>query len=126
MPYLMRMNIRPDADTLKPHERTHLHRVFEPFAAEVRVHRDTVGWNEIDEVELVPAPSVAGVGGWIIDRLFKSEPQYHLGIYLGREEAVLANITMREALYVLHAIAYYAPQPVRYVGPDGLVPLSTV
>lgn len=123
MSYLMRINVRPDETKLPERERRQMTREFDTYAGEVRIHGQVVGWDEITEVELVTAPTTGGFSAAILGFFVNTTDRFHLGIYLGRDEAVLANITEKQALYALQAIAYYAPQPVRFVGPDGLVPL---
>jgi hypothetical protein len=49
--------------------------------------------------------------------------RYHVGIYYGGLEAVLTNLTLNAARHIVQTIAFYAPQPVKYTGPDGLSPL---
>jgi hypothetical protein len=124
MPYLMRTKARPNPDTLSQSELTDLTRIFDTYGAEVMIHRQPIGWDEIKEVELVVAPTVGGLSTWVISLFVKVEDRYHLGIYLGRDEAVVANISRQQVLYALNAIAYYAPNPVRYTGPEGFAPLT--
>ena len=124
MPYLMRMNVRPNADTLSRRELAELTRSFDTYAGEVLIHGEPVGWNEITEVELVTAPTVGGLSTWLMGFFVDVEDRYHLGVYLGRDEAVVANINKRQVLYVLNAIAYYAPNAVRYTGAEGFAPLT--
>lgn len=124
MPYLMRMNVRPNPDTLSANELADLTRMFDTYAGEVLVHGQPVGWDEVKEVEVVVAPTVGGLSTWIMRFFVNVEDRYHLGIYLGRDEAVVANISKQQALYALNAIAYYAPNPVRYTGPEGFAPLT--
>lgn len=122
MTYLMRVNVRPNADKLDPHELEQINNEFDTYAGEVRIHGEPVGWDEIDEVELVVAPTVGGLSSWLLGALVNTDDRYHLGIYLGRDEAVLANISENQARYALQAIAYYAPNAIRFVGPEGFVP----
>ncbi len=124
MPYLMRMNVRPNEEVLSRNERVELTRTFDTYAGEVLIHGQPVGWDEIKEVELVIAPTVGGLSTWLISLFMDVEDRYHLGIYLGRDEAVVANINKHQVLYALNAIAYYAPNPVRYTGPEGFAPLT--
>lgn len=124
MSYLMRMNVRPDPDTLTRRERSQLERTFDPYAAEVHIHGEPVSWEEIEEVELVPAPTMGGLSAALLSFFLNTEDRYHLGVYLHRDEAVLPNITEKQARFVLHTIAYYAPNPIFYKGPDGMVPLT--
>lgn len=126
MPYLLRVNVRPNESKLSDSERDHMLRIFDMHAAEVNLYGEAVGWDEIQEVELVKAPKIGGLSSWVLGMFMNIEDRYHLGIYLHRDEAVLANLTLPEALYALQAIAYYAPQAVRYKGPDGIVPLTSV
>ena len=122
MPYLMRINVRPDADKLEPQELEQILNEFDTYAGEVRIHGQPVSWSEIDEVELVDAPTVGGLSSWLLSAFVNTEDRYHIGIYLGRDEAVLANVSERQARYVLQALAYYAPNPIRFKGPEGFVP----
>ena len=124
MPYLMRMKASPNPDTLSRGELTDLTRIFDTYGAEVMSHGEPVGWDESKEVELVVAPTVGGLSTWVMSLFVNTEDRYHLGIYLGRDEAVVANISKRQVLYALSAIAYYAPNPVRYNGPEGFAPLT--
>lgn len=124
MPYLMRMTMKPDIRQLSTQETDQLNRVFDVYSTEVRIHGEPVGWNEIDEVELVTAPTVRGIASWLLGLFVNTDERYHVGLYLGRDEAVIPNVTRQQALYVLHTVAYYAPQSVRYTGPDGIVPLA--
>ncbi|MEM6283429.1 MAG: hypothetical protein AAF787_14650 [Chloroflexota bacterium] len=122
--YLMRMNVRPDEDAVPRAELSRLQQMFDTFSAEVRIHGEPVGWEEIKEVELVNAPTVGGLGGMVLGFFINTQDRYHVGIYLRRDEAVLANLTMKQVLYVMQSIAYYAPNPVSYTGADGIVPLT--
>lgn len=124
MAYLMRVNVRPDPDKLTSRERHQLEREFDTYAGEVRIHGEPVGWDEIEEVELVEAPTMGGLSSALLGWFINTKDRYHLGIYLNRDEAVLANISETQARYVLHAIAYYAPNLIFYKGPDGFVPLT--
>ncbi|MEO0561503.1 MAG: hypothetical protein AAF125_05295 [Chloroflexota bacterium] len=124
MPYLMRMKVGPKADGLSTSEYHELGRVFDMREKEVFIHGEPVGWEEIEEVELVVAPQVGGLSSWILSKFVDMQDRYHLGIYLKRDEAVLANISKPQALYALNAIAYNAPNLVRYNGPDGFAPLT--
>lgn len=123
MAYLMRVNVRPDLNALSTGERDEMLRVFDIYAAEVRIHGEPVGWDEVEEVELVHAPTMGGLSAWILGFFVNTEERYHLGIYLRRDEAVLANLSKQQALYALQAVAFYAPKPVRYKGQSGFVPL---
>ena len=120
------MKAQPDARRLSNREQAQLADIFDPYAREVIVHGEPVGWDEIEEVELVTAPTVGGLSTWVMSFFVEVEDRYHLGIYLGRDEAVLANISERQVLYALNLIAYYAPKPVRYTGPDGFAPLTSI
>jgi hypothetical protein len=67
------------------------------------------------------------MGGWFVKRfILKNIERYHVGIYYGAHEAVLPNITWDTARHVVETIAFYAPQPVKYTGPEGLVKLTEI
>jgi hypothetical protein len=52
--------------------------------------------------------------------IFGGSDRYHVGIYSGRNELVLTNLTLEAARYVVQMIAYYARERIKYNGPDGL------
>jgi hypothetical protein len=126
MPYLLRVNVRPDESKMPTYELTQIQRLFDVYAGEVRIYGEPIGWDEIDEVELVKAPTVGGLSSWLLGKFVNLEDRFHVGVYMRRDEAVLANLTARQALYTLQAIAYYAPRPVRYRGLEGIVPLTAL
>ncbi len=121
--FLQRINFRPNMDALNDRQRHYLQRHFDYSSTTVTVHNTPMGWEVIEEVEVVPAARVSGAAGWLTRRLIGSD-RYHVGIYYGRREAVLANISLGMAKYVVQVIAYHAPQPVRYKGPETLVALT--
>jgi hypothetical protein len=122
MPYLLRVNVRPDLNSLSANDRAEVERNFAPSAAEFRLYKETLLWAKVDEIELVKAARMGGLSGWIVKRVIAPQDRYHLGIYLGKDEAVMSNLTLAQALYVIQAIAYYAPNRVNYKGEAGIVP----
>jgi hypothetical protein len=117
--FLKRLKVRPDLDTLTNAERSYLQAHFDPNAAEVFVNGESISWSEIDEVEVVAAARMAGPAGWLV-RFMYGKARYHVGIYFGRNEMVLPNVSLSVAEYVVQAIAFYAPNPIRYKGVEGL------
>lgn len=124
MPVLQRSSARPTTDDLSPGEARFVQERFDPYAGEVLLDGEAVRWNEIDEVEVVASPRTAGLAGWLVRHLVHGDERYHVGIYFERQESVLPNATLNVARYVLQCVAYYAPLPVRYNGPEGLVPVA--
>ncbi len=124
MPYLKRANVRPDAASLPPREMARVNRVFDPSAAEVKINNDMVPWAAIQEVELVAAPTAGGLGAVVLGMFVNTTDRFHLGVYTERNESILPNLTRVQAEYLLKAIAYYAPNPVYFTGPDDWVPLT--
>ncbi len=126
MPYLMRMKARPDDSQLNNRESRQIAQWFNVFAGEVLIHGEPVGWEEIDAVELVQAPTVGNLSSVLLGAIINTSDRYHVGIYLGRDEAVVPNVTKTQALYILQAVAYYAPNLVQYKGPTDVVPLNEI
>lgn len=122
--YLQRLKFRPSIEDLTPGEARFVQSHFDPYAGEVIVNGDTIAWNEIQEVEVARAPRVGGPAGWIVRHLVHGDERYHVGLYFGRNEAVLPNVTLNVAQYLVKTVAFYAPQPVRYTGPEGLFSLA--
>lgn len=121
--YLMRLKVRPDEAKLSNFERSHIQQHFDPYAAEVVINGELIDWRAIDEVEVAKAARAHGPSGWLVKGMFGGD-RYHVGIYYGAYEAVLQNLTLNSAEYVIRMIAFYAPNRIRYTGVDGLSPLE--
>ncbi|TVR24286.1 MAG: hypothetical protein EA396_01970 [Anaerolineaceae bacterium] len=127
MTYIQRIDHRPSAENLSSDEEARLARIFDAYGAEMVASGQTIRWEHLEAVEVVVAPHIGGVSGWFVKRvLMRGEERYHVGLYYGADEAVLPNISWDMARYVLHIIAFYAPQPVEYTGPEGLVDLTEI
>ncbi|MBL8154233.1 MAG: hypothetical protein JNM70_08620 [Anaerolineae bacterium] len=122
MTILKRSNLRPNPADLPDNEARLIYERFDIASNEVIVDGQPIRWEEIEEVEVAPAPRAAGPAGWLVRNLVHGDERYHVGLYFGRSEAVLPNISLNVARFVVQAVAYYAPLPVRYRGPDGLSP----
>lgn len=122
MRYLIRSKARPDMDALTPNEMRSIGNTFDPYAGEVIVNGEVIRWNEVEELEVVLAPRATGAAGWLVRNVVHAGERYHVGLYYGDQEAVLPNVTLTVARYITQCVAYYAPLPVRYKGPDGLIP----
>jgi len=121
--YLQRLKVRPDADTLSASDRSHLNERFDPYAGEVVINGEPVNWRSIEEVEVARAARAHGPAGWFVKQMYGDE-RYHVGVYYGAYEAVLTNLTLKSAEYVVRTIAFYAPQSIRYSGIEGLSPVE--
>lgn len=124
MAYLQRLNVPPSLDDLTEAEARTIQEQFDPYAGEVIVNGQTIPWDWINEVEVVKSARAAGPAGWIVRHVVHGDERYHVGLYYGQMEAVLSNISLNLARYVVQTIAYYAPSPVIYTGPRGLTPVS--
>jgi hypothetical protein len=122
MVYLQRIKARPDIDALTPGEARFIRSTFDPYAGEVLVDGQSLTWDEIEEIEVAMAARVDGPAGWIVRHLVHGNERYHVGLYSGRREAIVPNVTLNVARYIVQCVAFYAPLPVRYTGPDGLSP----
>jgi hypothetical protein len=123
MAFLQRIKTRPSPDDLTPGEARFVHHAFDPYAGEVLVDGQAVAWNDIEEVEVAVAPRAAGPAGWLVRHVVHGNDRYHVGIYYGQQEAIVPNVTYNVARYLVQCVAFFAPLPVRYTGPDGLSPL---
>ncbi|MBI5669575.1 MAG: hypothetical protein HZC41_16355 [Chloroflexi bacterium] len=124
MVYLQRLKALPSPDDLTPAEARYVQEHFDTYAGEVIVNGQAIPWNWINEVEVAKAARAAGPAGWVVRHLVHGDERYHVGLYFGQMEAVLSNVTLNIARHIVQTIAYYAPAPVRYTGPDGLTPLT--
>lgn len=122
--YLQRLNVLPDLDDLTGDEAFYIRAHFDPYAGEVVVNGQPIPWQAISAVEVARAARAGGPAGWVVRHLVHGGERYHVGLYFGPLEAVLPNITLNAARYIVQTVAYYAPSPVIYTGPDGLSPLK--
>ena len=121
--YLQRLKVRPDADALAASDRSHLQAHFDPYAGEVVITGEPIEGRAIEAVAVAQAARSPGPAGWFVKAMY-GEERYHVGIYYGAYEAVLTNLTLQSAEYVVRSIAFYAPQSIRYSGVEGLSPLE--
>ncbi len=127
MNYLKRLPYRPNPYDLSPKEAEWVLRHFQVGANEVTINdRQIVPWKYVEEVEIAKAARMNAANGFLV-RWFahQGEERYHVGIYYGGMEAVLKNVSLKVAVFVVKMVAYYAPQRVAYTGPEGLLPLET-
>ncbi len=95
---------------------------FETTNYEMVVDGEGIDWEKIDEVEVVVASRDKGLSGWFIRNIyFGGQERYHVGVYSGRNELVLPNLTLNAAKYVVRTIAYYLRKRVIYQGPSDFV-----
>ncbi len=125
MPYLQRNRNFPATDELSPHDLRHISDHFATYGSELMVDGNVINWGAIEEVEVAAAPGVVGAVGWLVKLITRAGgDRYHVALYYGFREAVLHDITLEEARYLLNSVAYYAPHPVRYSGPMDIVPIT--
>lgn len=120
---LKRSNARPDPDTLSAAEARTITEAFDVYAGEVLYYGQSLRWDTLEEVNVVKAARYGGLAGWLVRFLVHGDDRYHVGLYAGGQEYVMPNVSLNTARYVVQTIAYYAPQPVRYEGIEGLSPL---
>ena len=123
MVYLQRTKARPSLEDLKSGEAKFVQTTFDLYAGEVLVDGQTIAWDEIEEVEVAVSPRTAGPAGWVVRYMVHGNERYHVGLYFGRQEAIVPNVTLNVARYIVQCVAFFAPLPVRYTGPDNLVPV---
>ncbi len=123
MPYLAQIEQRPSIDDLSDEERRSIDKRFDANAYEINIEGRRVAWGRIDEVEIAQAARAAGPAGWFVKKMVFAGERYHVGVYFEGDEAVLTNITLATAQFVINTIAYYARQSVRYSGVEGIAPL---
>jgi hypothetical protein len=122
--YLQRLKVPPNPEALTPGEARYVHDHFDAYAGEVIVNRQPIPWDAVETVEVARAARASGPAGWVVRYLVHGNERFHVGLYFGTREAVLPNVTLNVARYIVQAVAYHAPSPVIYTGPDGLSPLK--
>ncbi|MCK6577372.1 MAG: hypothetical protein L6Q98_04630 [Anaerolineae bacterium] len=124
MAYLTHVSELPAADHLSEAERKMLDRRFDANAFELNFDGEAIEWDLIEEVEVAQAARQRSPAGWVVrNLLYGGSERYHLGVYFGKQELVLTNITAEAVRYILHTVAYYCRHDIRYNGVVGVAPL---
>lgn len=126
MSYLQQLDEQPDPDELSARDVQSLHRRFEADSRELSIYDQVIPWEAVGAVEVAVAPRMSGPAGWLVRQFLHSGgDRYHVGIYTtDDEEAVLPNVTWETARFVVRTIAFFAPGPVAYTGPDDVAQLT--
>jgi hypothetical protein len=125
MPFLQRLTRQPVFDSLAQTDQNHLARHVVVQSDALFIDGEPIMWSSIEELEVAQAPDVAGpLGGLVRWFAHGGHASYHLAIYYGCREAVLNNISLDAAAFVVQMVAHYASRPVRYMGPEGLAPIT--
>lgn len=125
MANLARVEQRPDIETLTDEEKRSLNKRFDANAYEINIDGKRVEYGKINEVEVAKAAREGGPAGWFVKKVIYAGDRYHVGIYLeDGGEAVLTNITLQTASFVVQTIAYYANHIIRYTGIEGITPVT--
>ncbi|MCL4247821.1 MAG: hypothetical protein KJ065_06710 [Anaerolineae bacterium] len=120
MQYLVRPKAPPFIDQLAEADQRYLRGRFDAHPAELTVNGDVIPWQDIDEVEVVKAARRNDLSGWFVRKIVYQDERYHVGIYYGKHEQVLTNVTLAVALFVVQAIAYYMQTSIKYTGLDDI------
>ncbi len=116
--YLLPSSTAPRENDLNDSDKHNLLDHFETTNYEIVVDGSGIDWEKIDEVEVVVASRDKGPSGWFIRNIyFGGQERYHVGVYSGRNELVLPNLSLPAAKYVVRIIAYYLRNRVKYHGP---------
>lgn len=124
MGILARVEERPAIETLTAEEQRLLSKHFDANAYELNIDGKRVDWKAIDEVEVAQAARESGPSGWFVKKFVFGGERYHVGVYFDEQEAVLINLTLPAASFVVQTIAYYANKPIQYKGIEGVAPVT--
>lgn len=124
MAHLARIEQRPGMDGLTPDDRRTIDKRFDANAYEINIDGHRVEYGQIDEVEVAKAAREGGPAGWFVKKVIFAGERYHVGVYFGQGEAVLTNVTLEAAKFVVQTIAYYANNSIRYTGLEGIAPVT--
>lgn len=126
MKILLRLSYRPNMDDLTSSERVFVEDHVDVYANEVIINQQqTINWRMLEMVEVAEAARISGISGWLVKVLaFNNEERYHVALDDGVQEAVLKNVSLNVARFIVQTIAYYAPRHIHYKGVEGLSPLE--
>jgi len=120
--YMLPGSTAPHENDLNDSDKRNLLDHFETTNYEIVVDGSGIDWEKIDEVEVVVASRDKGPSGWFIRNIyFGGQERYHVGVYSGRNELVLPNLSLPAARYVVRIIAYYLRNRVKYHGPTDFI-----
>lgn len=124
MRYLAHVRELPSLDHMTDEEKQQVDKRFDANDFELNFDGNAVEWGLIEEIEIVQAARQNSPAGWLVKNLLFRGERYHIGIYFGREEMILTNITEEIARFIAQTIAYYTRQEVRYKGVEDVAPLA--
>ncbi len=116
MLYLKRLTSAPSKADLSADDLKTLDKHFDVNRYELNIDGEQVEWGLIDEVEVAEAARSNNPSGWLVKHLVFGGERYHVGVYFGKEELVLTNLSEAAARYVVALIAFYATRDIRYSG----------
>ncbi len=115
--YLKRSEQKPTP----PSDTKTLDKRFDANAYEINIEGGRADWSAINEVEIAKAARINSPAGWFVKKvMYAGAERYHVGVFFDRGELVLTNVTLEAAQYVVETVAYYATQPIRYTGIEGI------
>lgn len=120
MQYLKRITSAPSREHLNADDLKTLEKHFDANRYELNIDGETVEWGLIDEVEVARAARSKSPAGWFVKNVIFQGERYHVGIYFGKEELVLPNLSEQAARYVVAIIAFYANRDIRYKGTESI------
>jgi hypothetical protein len=124
MSHLVRVQARPSTKELSPDEIKTLEKRFEITANQITVDGKTLELDRVDEIEVVKAARASSPAGWLVKNVLYGGERYHVGMYAGRAELVMTNVSLPLVRYIVSSIAFFARNPVRYKGLDDVAPVT--
>ena len=125
MIYLTPAGNAPKEDELTPDDVRFLLNHINVTNYEILVDGQSIAWDKIDELEVAVAARQKSPAGWLVKNvIYGGQERYHVAMYSGRSEAVLPNLSLVAAKYVVQIVAYYARTRIRYTGPKGITPIT--
>lgn len=125
MPYLLRLDSRPNPNNLTDDDRKFVESHVQVNANEVTFNGQTMDLSRVQEIEVAKAARSAGPAGWLVKKMLYGGDRYHVALYAGRSELVLTNVTLEVAQFVVQTIAFFARYTtLKYTGPEGISPIS--
>lgn len=123
MPYLLRPLSKPRLEGLSPADQKVIAPRFEANSVEFNIDGEFLEYSRIDTIEVAVAARTRNPAGWFVKNIvYGGDDRYHVGIYSGRHELVLTNLTRDVVQYVTGVIAFYARNRITYEGPEDIVP----
>lgn len=123
MQYLERLETRPRLSELDEADRKIIEARVKIDRNDIAIDGQRFELHKVDHVEVAVAARQSSPAGWLVKKVLYGGDRYHVGVYSGREEMIVTNISLAAATYIVQSVAHFAGVNIRYSGVEGVTPV---